>query len=122
MRPMNVVLAHRDPIVARGLAESLRPQFRKLVIVTSPVEARAEIARLRAGFVIVDLELFSYSDVQKLCSEFPSVVIASVHRLADESMWLQSLAAGAVDCCQSNDVRGLLRASERHRPGLSAAA
>jgi len=122
MRPMNVVLAHHDPIVARAIAESLRPQFRKLAIVSSLPEAEAEIARLRADFVIVDLELFSYSDVQKLCSEFPGVVVASVHRLADESMWLQSLAVGAVDCCQSNDVRGLLRASERHAAAMGAAA
>jgi len=122
MRPMNVVLAHHDPIVARAIAESLRPQFRKLVIVGSLPEAEAEIARLRADFVIVDLELFSYSDVQKLCREFPRTVVASVHRLADESMWLQSLAVGAADCCQSNDVRGLLRASERHAAALGAAA
>ena len=122
MRPINVVLVHHDPLMARGLAESLRPQFRKLVIVNNLVEARAEIARLRAAFVVVDLELLSYSDVQKLCSEFPSTVVASVHRLADESMWLQSLAVGAVDCCQINDIRGLLRASERYAAAAMTAA
>ena len=122
MRPINVVLIHNDPLVARGLAESLRPQFRKLVIVSSLPEARAEIARLRAGFVIVDLELLSFSEVKKLCAEFPSVVFTSVHRLADETMWLQSLAVGAVDCCQSNDIRGLLRASERYAATAMAVA
>ena len=122
MRPMNVVLVHHDSLVARGLADSLRPQFRKLVIVNSLPEAQSEIARLRAVFVIVDLELLSYSDVKKLCSEFPNTVVASVHRLADESMWLQSLAVGAVDCCQANDVRGLLRASERYSAAMGAAA
>ena len=122
MRPINVVLAHHDPLLARGLAESLRPQFRKLVIVSSLTEAEAEIARLRAGFVIVDLELLSYADLQKLCTNFPAAVFASVHRLADETMWLQSLAVGAVDCCQSNDARGLLRASERYAGAMAAAA
>jgi hypothetical protein len=122
MRPMNVVLAHHDPVMARSLAESLRPQFRKLVIVNSVANAEAEIARLRAGYVIVDLELFSYADLQRLCSEFPSTVFATVHRLADETMWLQSLAVGAVDCCQSNDVRGLLRVSDRFAAAMSAAA
>ncbi len=121
MRPINVVLAHPDPLVARSLAESLRPQFRKLVIVNTVAEAEAEIARLRAGFVVVDLELLSYPELRRLCSEFPGTIFASVHRLADEAMWLQSLAVGAVDCCQSNDVRGLLRASERC-PGAMAAA
>jgi len=122
MRPMNVVLAHRDPVIATALAESLRPQFRKLVIVSSLPEAESEIARLRAGFVVVDLELLSYSEVKKLCSEFPNTVVASVHRLADETMWLQSLAVGAVDCCQSNDIRGLLRASERYASAMAVAA
>ena len=122
MRPMNVVLAHQDPLMARALAESLRPQFRKLVIVNNLANAEAEIARLRANYVIVDLELASYGDLQKLCSEFPATVFATVHRLADETMWLQSLAVGAVDCCQSSDVRGLLRASERYAAAMSAAA
>ena len=122
MRPMNVVLAHHDPVVARALAESLRPEFRKLTIVNTLAQAESEIARLRANYVIVDLELLSYADLQKLCSEFPSAVFATVHRLADEAMWLQSLAVGAVDCCQSNDVRGLLRASERYAAAMTAAA
>ncbi len=122
MRPINVVLAHHDPVQARILAESLRRQFRKLAIVSSLSDAEAEIARLRAGFAIVDLELLSYSDLQRLCSEFPATVVTTVHRLADEAMWLNSLAAGAVDCCQCNDVHGLLRASERHVGGLASAA
>ena len=122
MRPMNVVLAHHDPVMARALAESLRPEFRKVAMVNSLANAEAEIARLRANYVIIDLELLSYADLQKLCSEFPSTVFATVHRLADETMWLQSLAVGAVDCCQSNDVRGLLRASERNACAMAAAA
>lgn len=122
MRPINVVLAHHDLLTARVLAESLRTEFRKLVIVDTPAAAAAEIARLRAGFVIVDLELFSFDDLQKLCAEFPSTIFATVHRLADEAMWLQSLAVGAVDCCQSNDVRGLLHASERYGGAVAAAA
>jgi hypothetical protein len=122
MRSINVVLAHHDPVVARALAESLRPQFQKLVIVNSLANAESEIARLRANFVIVDLELSSYADLQKLCSDFPGAVFATVHRLADETMWLQSLAVGAVDCFQSNDVRGLLRASERQIAETAMAA
>jgi DNA-binding response OmpR family regulator len=122
MRPVNVVLAHHDPVVARALAESLRPEFRKLTIVNTLAQAESEIARLRANYVIVDLELFSYADLRNLCSEFPATLFATVHRLADETMWLQSLAVGAVDCCQSNDVRGLLRVSERYAASMAAAA
>jgi DNA-binding NarL/FixJ family response regulator len=122
MRPINVVLAHHDPVEAQGLAESLRPQFRKLVTVSSLPEAVAAIARLRARFVIIDLELLSYSELRKLCSEFPAAVFACVHRLADEAMWAEALAVGAVDCCVSNDVQGILLASERYVPARKAAA
>jgi DNA-binding NarL/FixJ family response regulator len=122
MRPINAVLAHHDPVVARGLADSLRPDFRKLTVAGSLSEARAEIARLRANFVIVDLEMLSYAEVKQLCSEFPGTAFACIHRLADEAMWQETLAVGAVDCCQSNDLRGILRASERHVKGCAAAA
>jgi len=122
MRPINVVLAHHDPAVARLLAESLRPRFHKVVTTTSLSQAETEIARVRASFVVADLELLSYDDLQKLCSEFPATAVACVHRLADEQMWLQSLSAGAVDCCQSEDVRGLVRASERWTTPVPTAA
>jgi hypothetical protein len=122
MPPINAVLAHHDPLEAQALAQSLRDQFRKLATIGSVPETHAEIARLRAGFAILDLELFSYSDVQKLCSEFPSTAFACVHRLADETMWLEALAVGAVDCCQSGDLRGILRASERYVRDMAAAA
>jgi|SRR6516165_4301716 len=122
MRPMNVVLAHHDPSVAQALAESLRPHFRKLITVSSLTEAEASIATLRAGFVIVDLELLSYSELKKLRSEFPSTAFACVHRLADEAMWSEALALGAVDCCVSGDLRGLLLASERAASAMAAAA
>jgi len=114
MRPINAVLAHHDPILARGLADSLRPEFRKVAIAGSLSEAQSEIGRLRANFVIVDLELLSYAEVKQLCSEFPATAFACIHRLADEAMWQETLAVGAVDCCQANDVRGILRACERH--------
>lgn len=122
MRPINAVLAHHDPVVARGLADSLRPEFRKVAISASLSEAQTEIARLRAAFVVVDLELLSYAELRQLCAEFPGTAFACIHRLADEAMWQETLAVGAVDCCQSNDLRGILRASERHVKALTAAA
>jgi len=122
MRPINAVLVHHDPVVARGLADSLRPEFRKLAVAGSFYEAQAEIVRLHARFVIVDLELLSCAEVKRLCSEFPATAFACIHRLADEAMWQETLAVGAVDCCQANDIRGILRASERQLKTLIAAA
>lgn len=122
MRPINVVIAHRDPSVAEALAEALRPHFRKVVITGSFAEAEAAIVRLRAGFVVADLELLSYADLNRLCTDFPSTAVTCIHRLADEMMWSEVLAAGAVDCCASSDIHGILLASERHQKGVSAAA
>jgi DNA-binding response OmpR family regulator len=122
MRYINVVLAHHDCAVARSLAEGLRPHFRQVLVVNTFAEAEAAIARFRAKFVIADLELLPYSEVKRLCSEFPATAIACIHRLADESMWSEVLALGAVDCCVSSDVPGLLLASERYTPGMAAAA
>jgi hypothetical protein len=122
MREINVVLAHHDADVALGLAESLRPHFRKVLIVRSFAEADAAIARFRAKFVIADLELLSYPELKRLCAEFPSTAFVCVHRLADEVMWSEVLSMGAVDCCVAGDVRGLLLASERYIPSVLTAA
>ena len=122
MRPINVVLAHGDPLTAKLLADSLRRQFRKVTIVSSVAEAETTIARLRARFVIVDLELVSIPELRKLCSRFPATAFASIHRLADETMWQESLAVGAVDCCASTDLRGLVLACERNVRLAAAAA
>jgi hypothetical protein len=62
---------------------------------------------------------------KELCARFPATAFVCVHRLADDCMWAQALAVGAVDCCQSNDVRGILLASARHmgaEPAHRAAA
>jgi len=120
MRPINAVLVHRDPTLARALAESLQGQFRKLSVATNLSEARQAIGGLRATFVIVDLELLTYSELKKLCSDFPGTAFVCVHRLADEGMWSEALATGAVDCCQSSDLRGIRLAFERYAPAGKA--
>jgi hypothetical protein len=122
MRPVNAVLVHHDPAIAQALAQSLEPHFRKLVIVRSFAEAEAAVARVRARFVIADLELLSPPELQRLCSDFPASAVTCVHRLADELMWSEVLAAGAVDCCLTSDVRGILQASERYLRTMGAAA
>lgn len=122
MQPINAVLAHRDPALAHALAGSLDGHFRKLAIVNDPSAIGSEIARLRASFAIIDLEMISYAELRNLCSEFPATTFTCIHRLADDLMWSEALAMGAVDCCQSNDLRGIVRASERFVPHRRAAA
>ncbi len=114
MRPINAVLVHHDPVLAQGLRESLRNQFRKLAVCGSIPEFEDTISRLRASFAIVDLECVSYAELKRLCAEFPGTAFVCIHRLADEAMWADALEMGAVDCCQSTDLRGMVLASERY--------
>ena len=114
MRPINAVLAYHDALSAERLAASLRNQFRNLAITKSLEEAKSALARLHAPFAVVDLELIGTAQLKQLRAQFPSTAFVCIHRLADDRMWTEALAAGAVDCCYSSDVRGILLASERY--------
>jgi hypothetical protein len=125
MRPINVVLAHHDADAADHLAASLGKQFRNLAVAKSTGEIAPAVARLRAPFAVVDLEMVGLPQLKTLCSEFPSTAFVCIHRLADDNMWSDVLAVGAVDCCEAGDLRGILLASERYvviRRSRSAAA
>jgi len=125
MRPINAVLAYQDPASAQYLASSLTREFRNLLIARSAVELRSSLAHYRAPFAVIDLELISLPQVKELCHEFPATAFVCIHRLADDRMWAEALAMGAVDCCHSQDLRGILLAAERYvvlRRGRSAAA
>lgn len=125
MRPINVVLAHHDAVLAERLAASLQKQFRNLLLAKSCEEVKSAVARFRSPFAVVDLELIKLAELKDLCREFPSTAFVCIHRLADDRMWSDALAAGAVDCCCSADVPGILLASERYvvlSRGRSAAA
>jgi ActR/RegA family two-component response regulator len=114
MRPINVVLAHHDAVSAERLAASLGKEFRHLVQANSTGEARSAVARYRAPFAVVDLELISLAELKEMCSEFPDTAFVCIHRLADDRMWTEALAMGAVDCCHCDDLHGILLASERY--------
>jgi hypothetical protein len=114
MRPINVVLAHHDTTSAQRLSDSLRKEFRNLVVTCSAEELRSEVARLRAPFAVVDLELIQLADLKELCRAFPATAFVCIHRLADDRMWSDALAMGAVDCCHCDDLRGILLAATRY--------
>ncbi|MGB8886338.1 MAG: hypothetical protein WCC87_06410 [Candidatus Korobacteraceae bacterium] len=114
MRPINVVLAHHDAVLAERLAASLNKQFRHLVTAKSGEEVKSAVARFHSPFAVVDLELLSLAEVKDLCRGFPSTAFVCIHRLADDRMWSDALAAGAVDCCCAADVPSILLASDRY--------
>ncbi len=114
MRAINAVLAHRSPGSAAGLVASLNREFRNIAIAGTAQEVRSAVQRLRAPFAVVDLELISKTELRALCMEFRSTAFVCIHRLADDQMWSEALAAGAMDCCRANDLRGILLAADRY--------
>lgn len=114
MGPINVVLAHRDPALTDNLVRSIQRQFCNVATAHDLDEIRGTIARVRAPLAIVDLELVNFSQLGELCREFPATAFICTHRLADDAMWSQSLAMGAVDCFVASDVPKILQASDRY--------
>jgi DNA-binding NarL/FixJ family response regulator len=116
MKPLSVVVAQSNSKTAEMLAKSLDNHFRVVHMAGNLMELRLAIPKMRADVVIVDLELAALSEVRQLKREFSTTTIVCTHRLADEKMWMDALAAGAVDCCYSSDVRAIVLAASHTKP------
>ncbi|HEY1529115.1 MAG TPA: hypothetical protein VGH51_23050 [Candidatus Angelobacter sp.] len=116
MKPLSVVVAQRNSKTAEMMAKSLYNHFRVVHLAGNVDELRLAIPRHRADVAIVDLELAALSEVQQLKREFTATTIVCTHRLADEKMWADALAAGAVDCCYASDVRAIVLAASHTKP------
>jgi DNA-binding NarL/FixJ family response regulator len=116
MKPLSVVVAQSNSQAAELLAKSLYNHFRVVHVAGTLDELRVAVPRNRADVLIVDLELATLPDVQQLKQEFSATTIVCTHRLADEKMWMDALAAGASDCCFSSDVRAIVMAASHTKP------
>ena len=116
MKPLSVVVFQSDGRSAESLAHSLHNHFRVVNVARNLEELRSAIPTHRADVAIVDLELARLDEVQQLCRQFTSTSIVCTHRLADEKLWTLALAAGAVDCCASSDVRAIVLAASNTPP------
>ncbi len=114
MQPLKIVVANHDSSVAAELAMSLDKHFRSVSVARSLDEVRTAIPRQKPELAVIDLETVSLHDVEKLHHDFKNVPIVCTHRLPDEEMWTEALAAGAIDVCQSNDVGSILMAVRRN--------
>jgi DNA-binding NarL/FixJ family response regulator len=113
MKPVTVVLAVADPVSSEMLLTSLRAHFRVVLPAPQAEHMRPVILKHKADVVVMDLESFPVSEVASLQRDFPGVAVVCVHRLADDALWSSALAAGALDCCHSSDVRGIVMAVNR---------
>jgi DNA-binding NarL/FixJ family response regulator len=115
MKPLSVVVAQSNSKTAEVLAQSLNNHFRVVHIAGDLKELRQAVPRHRADVAIIDLELAALSEVQQFKRDFSGTTIVCTHRLADEKMWADALAAGAADCCYSSDVRAIVLAASHTR-------
>jgi DNA-binding NarL/FixJ family response regulator len=114
MQPLNVVLLQSDPGTVQSLIAPLGSCFRSVREARSLGDVRDSVAQHNAKIVILDIEMTSLTDVEKLCHDFPEACIVCTHRLADEEMWTEVLSAGAADCCVSSDPRSIVEAACRY--------
>ena len=114
MQPLKIVVANHDSSVATHLAASLDKHFRSVSVARSLDEVRTAIPRQKPELAVIDLETVSLREVAKLHHDFTDVPIVCTHRLPDDEMWTEALAAGAIDVCQSNDIGSILLAVRRN--------
>ncbi|MDP9267835.1 MAG: hypothetical protein M3P27_05855 [Acidobacteriota bacterium] len=123
MKPLTVVVAQSDPKSAETLAASLHTHFKAVHIARTLEEVLASVPKHRADLLVIDLEMASLPEVELLRRELPATAVVCTHRLADEELWTRALAAGALDCCHTSDVRGIvLAADSKHAMARGSAA
>jgi len=120
MHTVNAIIAHGADAKGKFLAKSLQAHFHQVDFATDYQSLRERIAKSHSQVAVVDLELLTCDEVRKLCSDFSETGIVCTHRIPDDELWTRAMEAGAIDCCQVDDVRSILSAARsigpRRRP------
>ena len=114
MKPLSAIVAHKSEAPAELLAESLRQHLRFVSTAVSYDDACSQAKQHRAQLMIVDLETVALNQIKVLLQELPGITIVCTHRSADDPVWNEALAAGAVDCCLESDIRAIVHAAICH--------
>ncbi len=113
-----IVIAQRDPTIARELVSDLQVHVARVDVTESATELHAMLQRREARVAVLDLEIVNLEEVCRLASIHDDLTIVCTHHSPDERMWMAALNAGAVEFCHPQDVRSILRAlrtaSKRH--------
>ncbi len=104
-----VIVLQSDSASADQLVNTLRNSGRPAVIVHSLDELRTCASRSRARAGVIDLAVVSAGEVDRLHRDF-GIDIVCTHRFADDHMWTEALAAGALDCCFDDDYSSIIAA------------
>lgn len=110
MQPHDVRLLQSDSRITQALVVSLSGYFPSIQAVNSLDELRGVLAKSGSSVVILDLEMAPLRDVAALVRDFPEVTVICNHRAPDDKLWVETMNAGAADCCPSDDTAGILHA------------
>ncbi|MDT8070377.1 MAG: hypothetical protein ROO76_19595 [Terriglobia bacterium] len=122
MNPHDVIVAQSDCVVAEHLAAKLHTYFQNVSVARDLDEIKHLIRRKGAEVVVLDLDLADMHHVRQLTREFHGIGFICTHRVPNEEMWRDTLQAGAVDCCASDDVHEIVRATRAAKRAMPAAA
>ena len=104
-----VVVLQHDRQKADAVASALRKHFSRVVTARSVDEVCRAATECRIAASVLDLEMVSVDEIERLKSNFDFPVVCA-HRLANDKMWALAVRAGAEDCCYDDDVAGICRA------------
>ena len=121
MQGPTILIANSDPNSAATLSQVLRDHARSVLVVRSTEELRSAVPKHRATTVVADLETVPLSEIERLHNNFSHLSIICTHRVPDEQMWADSLAAGAIDCLHNRDFNEIAGAATGRRYKVQAA-
>jgi hypothetical protein len=114
-----VIVLQSDSASADRLVTKLNICGRPAVVVHSLDELKACAFRSSARAGVIDLAVVSPREIDRLHRDF-AVDIVCTHRFADDHMWTEALAAGALDCCFDDDYASII-AALRGKAAVAAA-
>jgi len=108
----NIVILQNDPARARILEASVKSLSSAVFTVRSIAELRKLAAQslLRVG--VLDLDLVTYQDIARLRTQLGMEIVCT-HHSPDDTMWRESLGAGAFDCCYDEDAPSICQAIQK---------
>jgi DNA-binding NtrC family response regulator len=122
MQLLNVVVLQGDQEIASSLGTALSSSFSSVHNASSASELRALLKPNKRGVLILDIETVPLREVGRLSKDFPHAFIVCTHRVPDEDMWLEALAAGAMDICPSSDISAIVRSAVGSAASAAGAA
>jgi len=109
--PNSLVILHKDPAHVACLLPYVKSVSDTVFAVHSLSELRNLLSQYSIQTAVLDLAMVSSEEIVGLQKR--GMQIVCTHHFADDSMWAEALAAGALDCCFDDDAPAICRAIQQ---------